>query len=120
MWRMAPYELIDSLVATLTSDSVVTPLAQMAGVDVVAVPQPRVLHVVTQRAITEILQINGLREIPEAGDSRGAHLLGDPVLDLGDPDDRRTQVRRWMSQIALDAGLLGMEQLLVQLDAQHD
>jgi hypothetical protein len=119
-WRMAPYQLIDiidGLVATLASENVVTPLAEMAGVDVATIPQPRVLHVVTQRAITEVLYLNGLRAIPEAGESRGAHLLGDPVLDLGDPGERRSQVRRWLSQIALDAGLLGMEQLLAQLEA---
>jgi hypothetical protein len=119
-WRVAPQQLgdiIDGLMGTLTSESVVTPLAEMAGVDVVRVPQPRVLHVVTQHPITEVLYLNGLRPIPDAGQSHGAHLLGDPALDLGDSDDRHRQVRMWMSQIALDAGLLGMEQLLDQLDA---
>jgi hypothetical protein len=44
--------------------------------------------------------------------SRGAHLRADPALALADPDDRATQVTRWLCQIAADAGLMGMERLV--------
>jgi hypothetical protein len=39
-------------------------------------------------------------------------LLADPAVDLSDDHDRSEQVRRWLIQIALDAGLTGMERIL--------
>jgi hypothetical protein len=69
----------------------------------------------TSRPVTEVLNTSGLRLIPDTGHSMGAHLLADPARDLADDDDRRDQVRAWVTQIALDAGLLGMEQLLQRL-----
>lgn len=119
-WRLSvpqASELVDALLATLTSGEVVAPVADLAGVDVAGVPQPRVLHLVTARPVTEVLHLNGLRPIPDAGTSMGAHLLADPALDLADTTDRRAQVRMWLAQIALDGGLQGMEQVLDQLNA---
>ncbi|HEY4003667.1 MAG TPA: hypothetical protein VGM60_00555 [Pseudonocardia sp.] len=93
------------------------PLADLAGIDPIAVSQPRVLHMVTERPVTEVLDTTGLRPIPEAGVSQGAYLLADPALDPADEDDRRKQITVWLAQIALDAGMLGMEQLLQHLTA---
>jgi hypothetical protein len=108
-------ELLDAVVATLAGLEVVSPLADLAQIDPVAVPQPRVLHFVTERPVPDVLETTGLRPIPDAGVSRGAHLLADPALDLSDPTDRQEQVGAWLVQLALDAGLLGMEQLLERL-----
>jgi schlafen family protein len=118
VWRITAQQLgdfVDALLATLSSTDVVVPLAELAGVDPIAVPQPRVLHMVTTRPVTEVLDTTGLRPIPDAGRSMGAHLLADPARDLADEDDRREQVAAWLTQIALDAGLRGMEQLLHRL-----
>lgn len=117
-WRISPEqlgELIDAMLATLSGKEVVEPMAELAGIDRIAVPQPRVLHMVTARPVTEVLNIIGLRAIPDAGGSRGAHLLADPARDLADDDDRREQVSAWLTHIALDAGLEGMEDLLHRL-----
>jgi hypothetical protein len=114
-WRVTAEQLVqitNAMLATLTSKAVVGPLAELAGVDVLAVPQPRVMHMVTGRPVTEVLDTAGLRSIPDAGTSGGAHLLADPALDLTDDEERHQQVVAWVTQIALDAGLLGMEQLL--------
>lgn len=119
-WRVTAQQLgdlIDAALDTLTSDDIVGAVADLAAIDTAAVPQPRVLYLRTGRAVTEVLETAGLRLIPDAGTSRGADLLADPALDLADPGDRRSQVRMWLVQIALDAGLLGMEQLLEHLDA---
>ena len=119
-WRITAQQLeqlIDAMLTTLSSKEVVGPLADLAGIDPIAVSQPRVLHMVTERPITEVLDTTGLRPIPEAGVSQGAYLLADPALDPADEDDRRKQVTVWLAQIALDAGMLGMEQLLQHLTA---
>ena len=108
-------ELIDAMLATLTSKDIIEPLADLAGIDPIAVPQPRVMHMVTARPVIDVLDTTGLRPIPEAGVSKGAHLLADPARDLADEDDRREQVAAWLTQIAMDAGLRGMEQLLDRL-----
>ena len=42
----------------------------------------------------------------------GAHVLADPAIDLADPGERRAQVDRWLEQIALDAGLTGMQRIV--------
>jgi hypothetical protein len=81
----------------------------------VAVPQPRVLHLVTGRPVPDVLETTGLSPIPDAGVSHGTHMLADPALDLADVDERREQVEAWLVQQALDAGLLGMEQVLERL-----
>lgn len=120
-WRVTAqrlWEAIQALVETLTDRAVVGPLADLAGIDEMAVRQPRILHLVTERPVTEVLDMAGLRQIPDAGVSKGAHLLADPALDLADPDDRGNLVRAWLVQIAQDAGLEGMEQLLERLAAE--
>jgi hypothetical protein len=114
-WQVPPHqlgELIDAILATLTCRDVVAPLADLSGIDPFAVPQPRVMHMVTEGPVIEVLDTTGLNPIPDAGYSGGAHLLGDPALDLADDDDRSEQVRRWLIQIALDGGLTGMEKVL--------
>jgi hypothetical protein len=121
-WQVAPLqlgELIDAVLATLTGKDVTYPLADLAGIDVLAVPQPRVMHLVTARPVAEVLDTTGLRAIPDAGDSMGAHLLADPSLDLADSQDRCEQVRRWLIQVSLDAGLTGMDQVLGRLTATN-
>ena len=55
-------------------------------------------------------------DLPAAGPSHGANLLANPTLDLAAAGDRRAQLDDWLQQIALDAGLSGMEKLL---DAYH-
>ncbi|MEV4251708.1 ATP-binding protein [Spirillospora sp. NPDC049652] len=104
--------LMDVLVAALVDQHVVGSLAELAQIDSLAVPQPRALHLVTRRPIPQTLDIGALKTIPEAGNSHGAHLLADPGFDLTDPPSRHKQVDAWLVQTALDAGLLGMEELL--------
>jgi hypothetical protein len=108
-------DLIDAMLATLSSTNIVEPLADLAGVDPIAVAPPRVMHLVTERPITDVLETTGLRPIPDAGVSNGAHLLADPVRDLTDEHDRGEQVAAWLTQIAMDVGLRGMEDLLLRL-----
>jgi hypothetical protein len=74
---------------------------------------------VTGGPVAEVLDTTGLSPIPDAGYSGGAHLLGDPALDLADDDDRSEQVRRWLIQVALDGGLTGMEKILGHPAAGH-
>jgi hypothetical protein len=112
--------LIDAMLATLTGKEVTAPLASLAGTGILAIPQPGIMHIVTERPIPDVLHTTGLRAIPDASDSRGAHLLADPALDLADDQDRSEQLRRWLIQVALDAGLTGMEQVLQRLIAPHD
>jgi Schlafen, AlbA_2 len=121
-WRVTAQQLgrlIDAMLATLTGKDVAGPLADLAGIAVEAVPQPHILHMVTGQPVTEVLDTTGLHLIPDGGISMGAHLLADPALDLAANDDRRDQVRTWLAQIALDAGLLGMEQVLERLAATN-
>ena len=121
-WRITAQQLgdlIDAMLATLSGKNVAEPLAELAGIDPAAVARPRVLHMVTARPVTEVLDATGLRLIPDAGVSMGAHLLADPAWDLADEHDRREQVTAWLTQIALDAGLRGMEQLLPRLAASQ-
>jgi hypothetical protein len=116
-WRVSVShlgELLDAMTTTLTSLGVTSPLADLAGIDQVAVPQPRVLHLRTSRPVHDVLDITGLKSIPDGGASYGGHVLADPALDLSDPSDRANQVQAWLVQLALDAGLIGMEQLLGQ------
>jgi len=87
-------------------------LHDLAAIDPLAVPQPRNLHVVMGRPVSEVLDTTALKPIPNAGQSHGAHLLVDPALDMADASERWRQVTLWMEQAALDAGLLGMEAVL--------
>jgi hypothetical protein len=106
--------LLDSMMATLTSPETVAAVADLADVDPIVVPPPRVMHVISREEIARLLP--PLREIPGATGSQGAHLSADPALSLADPEDRTRQVIRWLCQIAADAGLTGMESLTRPLE----
>lgn len=106
--------LLSAITATLTDSRVVTAIADLADVDHILVPPPRVLHIVSNREIAGFLPPQ-LQPIPEAGGSHGAHLQADPALSLADPEDRAQQVMLWLRQIAADSGLTGMERLVTRL-----
>ncbi|MBF9071733.1 AlbA family DNA-binding domain-containing protein [Streptacidiphilus fuscans] len=108
--------VVDAMVEALVHPSIVEPLAELAAIDPLAVPQPRNVHIRTGRQVSEVLDTSALTPIPNAGGSQGAHLLVDPALDLADPTERWRQVTLWMEQAALDAGLLGMEAVLKGLN----
>lgn len=111
-WRLSPvdlYETLEGLVLSLTQDSVVAAIADIADVDPVVVPQPPNLNFLTGIDVVELLWMEGLGQIPDAGTSRGANLLADPAIDLRSPDERRIQLDNWLVQVALDAGITGME-----------
>jgi hypothetical protein len=110
------YTTLDALLASLANRAVVAALAGMAGIDPVIVPFPANLDFVTGPAVSDLLSPGGLAQIPDAGPSHGANLLANPTLDLAEPDERQAQLDDWLQQIALDAGLSGMEKLL---DAYH-
>jgi len=102
-------QLLDALIATCTDPAVIGCLATMAAVDPNLVPQPRTLHIVSTRQIRDVLAQEGLSPIPSAGASTGAHMTADPALDLADPEVRHEQVKTWLVQLAMDAGLAGAE-----------
>ena len=119
-WRLSVerlYSLCDSLIATLVDPSVREQLASIAGVDTVLVPQPTNLHFVCGLPVMDLLYPNGLTPIQDAGRSHGAHLLADPANDLSSEAERTLQIDSWLQQIALDAGLQGMERLLIDYHA---
>ncbi|MGK3945144.1 helix-turn-helix domain-containing protein [Streptomyces sp. RP5T] len=107
------HELIDALAAALVDDGVTEALAALAGVDPLVMPQPLSLDFLSRTDMPDLLAGNGLASVPNAGTSRGANLLADPGVDQRDPAERRTLVDSWLQQISLDAGLLGMEKVLV-------
>jgi hypothetical protein len=113
-WLTVPqlHELCDALLISLTDAQVAAQLADLAGIDPELVPQPANLNFVTSTDVSELLDISGLKLVPDAGASRGANLMGDPSIDVRDPDERAAQVDSWLQQIGLDAGLRGMERVL--------
>jgi hypothetical protein len=106
--------LLDAVAATLTSPAVTGPVADLAGADPLTVRQPRVLHVVSGPPMPDLLPAQ-LSPVRDGGVSHGAHMLADPALDLSEPSERTEQVERWLIQMAADAGLLGMEQLVSKM-----
>jgi Putative DNA-binding domain len=106
------YTTVEAMLAGLADQPVIDALAGLAGIDPVLVPLPTNLHLVTGPAVGDLLYPEGLVPIPDAGPSHGANLLANPTLDLGVPEDRKTQLDDWLQQIALDAGLSGMEALV--------
>jgi hypothetical protein len=51
-WSVPPQQLgglIDAMLATLTGKEVTDVLAGLAGTDILAIPQPRVMHIVIER-----------------------------------------------------------------------
>jgi len=113
------YKTLDALLATLTSNDVVRSLANLAGIDPVVVPQPGNLFFLTGPEVGELLSLDGLTPIEGAGPSHGAQVLANPGLDLANPAERQTQLDDWLQQIALDAGLRGMESLLAAYHQQQ-
>jgi hypothetical protein len=111
------HELVDALVASLVDDDVTKALAALAGADPLVMPQPLGLDFLSSTDTPDLLAGNGLTLVPDAGTSRGANLLADPGIDQRDPAERRSLIDSWLHQISLDAGLLGMEQILEGL---HD
>jgi hypothetical protein len=107
-------ELLDSMADTLTSQGVLGPVADLAGVDPITIRQPRVLHVRSGPLMAELLPAQ-LVPIRGGGPSYGAHMLADPALDLSSRAERADQVDMWLTQMGLDAGLLGMERLVREL-----
>src|SRR5260370_24089319 len=77
-----PGGLIDAMLATLTGKEVTAALASLAGTGILAIPQPRIMHIVTERPIPDVLDTTGLPAIPDARDSQRAHLLAHPALHL--------------------------------------
>jgi hypothetical protein len=119
-WRLsAPdlYVVLDGFLAGLTDAAVVQALAELAGLDRVLVRQPAALYFATGPTVVDLLDLHGLSAIPDAGPSGGANLYADPARDLHDPKERRGQVVAWLQQIALDAGLQGMERAIEGLAA---
>jgi hypothetical protein len=92
----------------------------MAAIDPVVIPPPANLYFVTAQNVGDVLQPDGLAQIPGAGPSRGATLLANPTLDLADQGERQTQLDDWLQQIGLDAGLCGMESLLAAYHQQAE
>ncbi len=105
-------DLFDATLATLSDHDVATALAAIADVDPVLVPWPRTAALRSAATVGELLDEPALNPIPEAGNSYGADLMANPGLDVRDPEHRAEQVRHWLEQIALDAGLSGMQRIL--------
>jgi hypothetical protein len=119
-WRLSVpelYVILDGFLAGLTDDAVVQALAELAGLDRVLVRQPAALYFATGPTVVDLLDLRGLSAIPDAGPSGGATLYADPSRDLRDPKERHGQVVAWLQQIALDAGLRGMERVVEALVA---
>jgi hypothetical protein len=122
LWRLTPFalrEFMTGIIAGLTEPAVVSALADLADIDPIRVPQPANLTLLTGPAVRELLNVFGLVSVAGAGDSYGASLLSNPTLDLSDARERIEQVESWMTQVALDAGLRGMEQLLSRIHLEE-
>ena len=116
-WRVTVpdlHETITALLAALTSQEIAGILGDLAAIDPILVPQPGNLFLQTGPGVGDLLHPQGLRPIEDTGQSHGAHVLANPALDLSDPAERQSQVDDWLQQIALDAGLSGMQNLLSQ------
>jgi hypothetical protein len=119
-WRLdvpSLYTTIDALLEAFTTQPVIDALAGLAGIDPILVPAPATLDFRTHEPVDQLLNPYRLTVIPDAGGSHGATLLADPSRNLAHLDQRRAQVDDWLRQIALDAGLHGMEDLLVEVHA---
>jgi hypothetical protein len=109
--------LLDSIAAALASPDIISPVADLAGIDTIIVPQPRVVHIVSGPPMPALLPAR-LRAIRDGGESHGVHMLADPALDLSNLTERDAQVDRWLIQIGADSGLLDMEQLVSEMRDQ--
>jgi hypothetical protein len=93
---------------------VVAAVADLAGIESEVVPQPVNLELAAGRNMDGLLDPD-LPLIPGAGTSRGASLLFNPGYDLNDPGERANQVNEFLREMAMDAGLLGMEARLDEI-----
>jgi hypothetical protein len=113
------YALLEALLQSLTDASVLEAVADIAGIEPEVVPQPVNVEFVAGRNVDELLELSFLL-IPDAGNSRGASLLVDPGKDLRIPAERASQVADFLREIAMDAGLEGIEARLADLQRQRD
>ncbi len=109
--------LLGAMIATLMEPHVAAAIADLAGVDPIQVPPPRIVHLVSDHEIAALFPA-WLQPITGVTGTRESHLLADPSLNLVLDDERASQVSRWLRQIAQDAGLVGMDRLAMQVS--HD
>ncbi|MGA5895096.1 helix-turn-helix domain-containing protein [Streptomyces venetus] len=110
--------LLEGIVGTIVDPAVVAALADLADVEEVLVSQPQQLHLATGDAVVSLLHPEGLAPVPD--DTSGSHggiFIANPALDLRMESERREQVDNWMQQLGLDAGLIGMEELIDRVRA---
>ncbi|WP_371476350.1 helix-turn-helix domain-containing protein [Kitasatospora sp. NBC_00315] len=105
-------DLLDGILKIFVDDSVTTELARLADIDTALVAQPRELHLVADGAVADLLDPEGLQQIPGSGRSSGGTFRANPALDLRVEQERQEQVHDWLRQLGLDAGLAGMEALV--------
>ncbi|MFC8295017.1 helix-turn-helix domain-containing protein [Streptomyces sp. NPDC057242] len=105
-------DLLEGILKTTVDPKVVAEIARITDIDPTLVAQPRELHLVADRQVKELLRLDLLQEIPDAGASAGGIFRANPALDLRDIADRQEQVDDWIRQLGLDAGLTGMEALV--------
>ncbi|GAB3259785.1 hypothetical protein GCM10027456_39540 [Kineosporia babensis] len=108
-------ELLDGVLEGITSPTVVASLASLAGVVPEVVPQPRTLSLKSDGNIANLLDLSGLVRISDNDFSSGADLVADPSTNFEITEQRHQQVDYWITQISADAGLIGMEGRLEQL-----
>ena len=88
--------LLDAALTTLTQQRLVAAVADLADVEPVLVPPPRILHLVSSREIAGFLP-QQLQPIPGAAGSRGAHVQANPALANSTP---RSGPGRWLAGCA--------------------
>ena len=104
-WSVPPQQLgglIDAMLATLTGKEVTAALASLAGTDILAIPQPRIMHIVTGRPIPDVLDTTGLRAIPDAPSY--ARSIRRPRRPLGFPSYRGDIALKEVEAVARHGG----------------
>nr|WP_168723195.1 ATP-binding protein [Streptomyces sp. SAT1] len=110
--------LFEGILKTTVDPGFVAEIARITDIDPVLAAQPRELHLVADRHVKDLIQSDGLEEIPDAGASAGGVFRANPALDLRDAADRQEQVDDWLRQLGLDAGLTGMENMVERYRAR--
>ncbi len=115
-WRLTLpdlYETLDSLIATLLESAIISVLTDIAGTDPSLAYQSAISYFLTGPSVLDLIDLSGLRQIPNTtSSSHGANLTSNPSLDQSIESDRQVQMDAWLTKIALDAELTGMEALL--------